>query len=238
MGDDHAVSTGSVQRDPGENGHSQHPDGAADELTAEIRNLREEIAGLRAEVSRLNETLTERDTAPARETGRRPAPGLIVSVRSRTDRWQARWTAYRQRFQQRVGAGRGALGHHDCRRNPAAGRRAALLPPDHDPARVSWRRGDGWARGAPHHGSGVGRRLHAGLGREPDGVLLPDGDPGLAVRQHDLRDPRALGIDRRADGALPLHPAAAELRLGLRRSWGARCWRSAAGISSSRGSPS
>jgi len=99
MGDDHAVSTQSVQRDPGEKEHSQHRDGAADELIAEIRNLREEVAGLRAEVDRLSTRLTEREVATDRAPERAPVPGLVGSLRSNVERWWARWIAYRRRFQ-------------------------------------------------------------------------------------------------------------------------------------------
>src|SRR4029079_16952415 len=98
MGDDHAVNTQSVQRDPGEKGHSQHRDGAADELIAEIRNLREEVAGLRAEVDRLSTRLTEREVATDRAPERALVPGLVGSLQSNVELLQARWRAYRHRF--------------------------------------------------------------------------------------------------------------------------------------------
>jgi 4-amino-4-deoxy-L-arabinose transferase-like glycosyltransferase len=99
-GDDvDSMSSGQLQRGPGEDGQPLRADGASDELTAEIRGLREEIARLRTEVGKLNETLTTRETVQHEKQADRLVPGVIVSVQSAIDRSRARWRAYRERFQ-------------------------------------------------------------------------------------------------------------------------------------------
>ena len=75
-GDDvDSMSSGQLQRGPGEDGRSMRADGASDELIAEIRGLREAIAGLRAEVGKLNETLTTRETVQHEKQAGRLVPG-------------------------------------------------------------------------------------------------------------------------------------------------------------------
>jgi len=96
---DDSVSSGTLQRGPGEDGQPLRADGGSDELTAEVRALRAEIAGLRAEVDRLNETLTTRETVQREKQARRLVPGVIVAAQSTADRSRPRWRAYRERFQ-------------------------------------------------------------------------------------------------------------------------------------------